>query len=118
MKKLSESLSGDVGRLRFFGKIYTRGLPYVVVEGLSPEEEDGIDDKLQEGRSGANKYAYWVARSADAAVDDWVKLPNVTMAQIVVSRKVKRLCTGDTFPNFSSPTRRIVFSSHHHQQRQ
>ena len=102
MKKLSESLPGDVGRLRFFGKIYTRGSPYVVVEGLSPEEEDGIDDKLQEGRSGANKYAYWVARSADAAVEDWVKLPNVTMAQIVVSRKVKRLCTGETHPLLSS----------------
>jgi len=115
MKKLSESLPGDVGKLRFFGKIYTRGHPYVIVEGLSPEDEEGIDDKLQEGRGGANKNAYWVARGVEvAAAEDWVKLPNVTMAQVVVSRKIKRLLTGDldapvpSFPPFPGTERHLL----------
>ena len=114
MKKLSESLPGDVGRLRFFGKIFSRGLPYVIVEGLSPEDEEGTDDKLQEGRNGGNKYAYWVARSTDVAVEEWVKLPNVTMAQVVVSRKIKRLLSGDidapvpSFPPFPGTERHLL----------
>ena len=76
-------LPPEVGSLRFFGQISTTGKkPYIIVEGLSPEEEEDIDDSLQEGRNGANKYCYWVARGYTAAPDDWVKLPNVTMAQV------------------------------------
>jgi len=42
IKKLAESLPSDVERLRFFGKILTRSLPYYIVEGVSPEEEENI----------------------------------------------------------------------------
>ncbi len=100
--------------MRFFGKIFSRGSPYVIVEGLSPEDEEGIDEKLQEGRTGGNKYAYWVARSTDVAVEEWVKLPNVTMAQVVVSRQIKRLLTGDidapvpSFPPFPGTERHLL----------
>ena len=82
VKKLAESLPGEVTRLRFFGKILTKGLPYFVLEGMNPEDEEGADEMKQEGRNGANKYAYWVARRTDSGVEDWVKLPNVTMAQV------------------------------------
>lgn len=61
IKKLAEGLPGEVEKLRFFGKITTRGLPYYIVEGLSPEDEEGIVETKQEGRNGANKYAYWVS---------------------------------------------------------
>lgn len=94
MKKLAETLPGDVGRLRLFGKITTRSKPYFVVEGLSDADQEGIDDKKQEGRNGANKYAYWVTQSTEAS-SGWVKLPNVTMADVVVSRQFKRLLTGN-----------------------
>lgn len=93
IKKLAESLPGDVASLRFFGKINTRGAPYYIVEGLSPEDEEGIIDTQQEGRNGANKYAYWVIQSVES--DSWVKLPNVKMAQIVIARQFKRLLTGN-----------------------
>lgn len=93
IKKLSESLPGDVERLRFFGRISTRTLPYYIVEGVSPEEEEGVKDTEQEGKSGANKYAYWVTQNFESA--KWVKLPNVTMAQVVASRQFKRFLNGN-----------------------
>ena len=42
IKKLAESLPAEVERLRFFGKILTRTVPYYIVEGVSPEEEENI----------------------------------------------------------------------------
>eukprot|EP01038_Epipyxis_sp_PR26KG_P008949 gene8949-12066_t len=93
IKKLAESLPAEVERLRFFGKINTRSLPYFVVEGVSPEEEEGINDLKQEGKSGANKYSYWVTQNIESS--NWKKLPNVTMDQVVKARLFKRLLTGD-----------------------
>ncbi len=93
IKKLSESLPSEVEKLRFFGKITTRSLPYYVVEGLSPEDEEGAVDTKQEGRNGANKNAYWVTQSIESAT--WTKLPNVTMEQVVAARQFKRFFTGD-----------------------
>jgi radial spoke head protein 4A len=40
IKKLTESLPGEVERLRLVGKINTRTLPYFVVEGVAAEEEE------------------------------------------------------------------------------
>lgn len=93
IKKLSESLPSEVEKLRFFGKITTRTLPYYIVEGLSPEDEENIDETKQEGRNGANKNAYWVTQSIESAA--WTKLPNVTMEQVVAARQFKRFFTGD-----------------------
>ena len=42
IKKFAESLPAEVERLRFFGKILTRTVPYYIVEGVSPEEEENI----------------------------------------------------------------------------
>jgi hypothetical protein len=41
IKKLAETLPGEVEKVRFFGRISTRSMPYYVVEGTSPEEEEG-----------------------------------------------------------------------------
>jgi len=95
VKALAESLDGAVERLRLFGKISTRSLPYFVVEGVNPEEEEGVDEKKQEGKSGANKYAYWVTQSFEAGKSSWVKLPNVSSEQVVKARLFKRFLTGD-----------------------
>jgi len=93
VKKFAESLPAEVDRLRFFGRISTRSLPYYILEGLSPEEEEGIDESKQETRSGANKYSYWVTQSIESGI--WIKLPNVTMAQVVAARQFKRFFTGN-----------------------
>ena len=93
VKSLAESLPGDVERLRFFGKINTLGLPYFIFEGISPEEEEGFNERQQEGKAGANKYAYWITQAPESK--KWVKLPNVTSDQIVKSRMFRRYLTGD-----------------------
>lgn len=104
IKKFSQSLPAEVERLRFFGRISTRAAPYFVVEGVNPEDEEGADELKQEGRNGANKYAYWVTQNLESGL--WTKLPNVTMAQVVVARLFKRYLTGSldaavpTYPPF------------------
>jgi len=113
VKKLAESLPGEVDRLRFFGKINTRGAPYFIVEGLTVEDEEGMDEFKQEGKAGANKYTYWVTQSVDAS-GGWIKLPSVTMAQIVASRQFKRFFTGDlnadvpSYPPFPGTERNFL----------
>jgi len=92
VKKLAEGLPGEVEKLRFFGKIFTRTTPYYVLEGLQNEEAEDIDPTKQEGKEGPNKYAYWVSQSIEAC--EWIKLPNVTMSQIVTARLTKKLLTG------------------------
>jgi len=93
IKKFGEVLPGEVDRLRLFGRINTRGLPYFIIEGLSPEDEENIDETKQEGRNGANKYVYYVTQQFESS--EWIKLPNVTMEQIVKVRQFKRLLTGN-----------------------
>ena len=96
IKQLAETLPAEVGKLRYFGQIRTTGKkPYVIVEGLNPEDEEGIDELLQEGKNGGNKYAYWVARSTTAQPSEWIKLPNFTSDQIIKARLFKRFLSGD-----------------------
>ncbi|XP_062954546.1 radial spoke head protein 4 homolog A [Cynocephalus volans] len=45
----------------------------------------------EEGRTGANKYVYFVCSEPGRP---WIKLPSVTPAQIVISRKIKKFFTG------------------------
>jgi radial spoke head protein 4A len=82
--------------LRIWGKICgTRGDYFVaegIVDGAEPEGE--IDEKTFEmpGQDGCNKYTYWASSFPGA---EWTELPNVTMAQIAASRKIKKYFTGD-----------------------
>jgi radial spoke head protein 4A len=114
IKRFAESLPADVDHLRFFGRISTRGAPYFIVEGLNPEDEEGIEETKQEGRNGANKYAYWVSQSYEAG--KWIKLPNVTMAQVVTARKFKRYLAGNleafvpSYPPFPGKEKHLLRS--------
>ena len=113
VKKLAETLPGDVGRLRLFGKISTRSSPYYIVEGLSDGDPEGVDPTKQEGKEGANKYVYWVAQSVEATLG-WVKLPHVTSDEVVTSRKFKRLLTGNldaavpAYPPFNGTEKNLL----------
>ena len=71
----------------------------------------------QEGKAGANKYAYWVTQSIELGTNahgGWLKLPNVTMDQVVKSRKFKRFFTGDldapvpSYPPFQGTERNLL----------
>lgn len=84
-------MPSEVEKIRFFGKINTRTVPYWIVEGLSNDEEE-VDEFVQEGKLGANKYSYWVTQSIEST--QWTKLPNVTMEQVVKTRKFRRMFTG------------------------
>ena len=95
IKKLCETLPGEVEGVRLFGKVNTRTSPYYVLEGKNPEDQEGVDEALQEGRSGVNKFKYWVASSVEAAPKDWRALPNVTCEQIVKSKQFKKLLSGN-----------------------
>lgn len=105
IKTLADTLPGEADRTRFFGKIYTRGEPYYIVEVASLFEGEEIDPFKQEGKEGANKYTYMVTQTPEAA-GGWTKLPEVTSAQVVACRQFKRLLTGNleaavpTFPVF------------------
>lgn len=112
IKKHGEGLSADVERLRFVGKITTRGLPYYVIEGVSPEEEEGINESEQEGKSGANRYAYWVTQSLESV--QWTKLPNMKQDQVVKARLFKRFLTGNleapvpSYPPFDGTEKNLL----------
>lgn len=103
IKKLAEKLPEDIVALRFWGRMSTLSKPYFIVEGSNPEE-DPEDLRLQEGRDGANKYAYWVSQTLEP--DSWTQLPQVTCLQIVTAFKVRRFLTGNldaqvpSFPPF------------------
>lgn len=93
VKALAEGLPGEVERLRFFGMVQTLGAPYYVIEGISPEDEEGIDEMKQEGKAGVNKYAYWVTQAPESKI--WTKLPNVTSDHIVKATQFRRYLTGN-----------------------
>ena len=103
IKKLAEKLPEDIVALRFWGRVSTLSNPYFIVEGSSTEE-DPEDVRLQEGKDGANKYAYWVSQTLEP--ESWTQLPPVTCRQIVTAFKISRFLTGNleapvpSFPPF------------------
>lgn len=68
----------------------------------------------QEGKAGGNKYAYWVTQRIELGASGWVKLPNVTMDQVVKSRQFKRFLTGDleasvpSYPPFAGKEKNLL----------
>lgn len=92
MKKLA-SEQGDVAtELALFGKILGTEADYYVVGGKSAGAEEAADGNAMEGTDGANRMCYFVCNKIG---DEWVKLPDVTSAQIVQSRKLKKFFSGN-----------------------
>jgi len=99
-------LAGKEGveQVRFWGKILGQKADYIVAEGKfggePPEvtEEDQTEGGMASempGAQGMNFYTYWVTTTIYATADDWVMLPLAKPAQVVASRKVKKILTGD-----------------------
>merc|ERR1712193_59772 len=88
------------------GKIVGTADNYIVAEVQYREGEEGNEEDdlpkpdykppvvipKEENRSGANKYVYFVCNEPGKP---WTKLPAVTPAQIVCSRKIKKFFTGN-----------------------
>jgi radial spoke head protein 4A len=114
MKKFVEKaqLPSDAERVRFVGRISTRSRPYYVLETLTVDELESRDERLQEGRNGANKFEYFVTQVPEAC--DWVKLPPVTSEQVVKVRQFRRLLTGNldaavpSYPPFPGGSERFL----------
>lgn len=80
--------------LRFWGKILGLGADFYIAEGeLGTPTPDPEDQFAEEGSSGANKYTYWVMK--DDGSYEWTRLPNVTRAQIVAARQLRRYVGSD-----------------------
>ena len=116
IRNLAASLPSDVQKLRFFGKFSTKTSPYFVIEGLTTDDDfvEEVEEKKQEGKSGVNKYTYWISQSVSSKPNEWTKLPNVTMEQIVLARDINRLLTGkldasvSAFPPFSGSEKHLL----------
>ena len=102
LKALAVAKSGGV---RFWGKLATQSGDYFVAEMANTEFPEDNDVLQMESTDGPNKYTYYVSKSPSGG-DSWTALPNVTPAQIVAARQIKRFLTGSlsapvpSFPPF------------------
>lgn len=95
LKKLANTTQVAV---RFFGKITGTESDYYIAEADIAEEE--AEEGAEEGRDadfevkpiGVNKFTYFVTSNS---LGEWVKLPDVSPSEIIASRQIKMLFTGD-----------------------
>ena len=100
LKKLVKEKSAK--DIRFWGKIYGIERDYIVVEGVGEagEDEERPPDMEKKGE-GVNIFTYWVT---DSAFNSWTELPDITPAQLKVSRLIRKLLTGNlNAPVISNP---------------
>lgn len=94
MKKLSGKVSAT--SLNFFGKITGTESDYYIAEGTVDGEEEAEGDEkeadFEPKGTGVNKYTYFVASDS---LCEWIKLPDLTPAQMKASRCIKVLFSGD-----------------------
>ena len=99
---LGDDAEFAVSSVRFFGKIFGTKADYLVAEvvpGAAGEPAELSEEDVKAGvvpadapGVGCNKFEYYVSNQAGAS---WTKLPDVTPAQIMAARQIKKLLTGD-----------------------
>ena len=87
----SESKAKEV---RFWGKILGCFQDYYVIQGVRdpPKSHDPLSMGQEKAGEGVNYYSFWVTNDP---IDKWVELPNITPEHVKISRKVKRLFSGN-----------------------
>jgi len=81
-------------KIKLWGKILGSSKDYYIAEA----SKDGADDPDDENPDseplgvGANTYSYFVTNDL---CDEWTKLPNIKPSEIVASRRIKKILTGD-----------------------
>ncbi len=102
LKALGDDPEFGVASVRFFGKIFGTKADYLVAEVVpaEPNEKPELsEDDVKNGvvpqdapGVGCNKFQYYVTNQPGAT---WTKLPDVTSAQLMAARQIKKLLTGD-----------------------
>jgi len=83
-------------RIRLWGKILGTDADYYIAEAYKEGEvgePDDTDETAEPSGVGANKYSYLVTN--DLASQEWVKLPNIKPKEIIASRRIKKLMSGN-----------------------
>ena len=93
LRNLSSTLSA--GSVSFFGKIYGTKKDYYVAEGIDidpPADANYENDMEKRKEDGFNRNVFFVTNDL---CEKWVELPDVKPKQIILSRKIKYIFTGD-----------------------
>lgn len=93
----NEYASATDVKLRFWGKILGTEADYYVAEAKLGADNagDAGDDEIDmepPGQPGENLCTYWVTTDL---CDDWKKLPHVKPAEILASRQIRKMVTGN-----------------------
>lgn len=99
LQKSLKTLAGKVGAssLTFFGKITGTEKDYYIAEGAVDADEDAADAEEKEADfepkgTGVNKFTYFVASNS---LSEWTKLPDLSPKQVIASRMIKVLFSGN-----------------------
>lgn len=104
IKRLGEDAAQGLVSCRFWGKIYGSKADYLIAEAETGERESTLpslsDEEMYDLKVvapeapgvGANKHVYYVCSHAGKA---WTRLPDVTPAQIMAAKSIKKLFTGE-----------------------
>ena len=100
------NLSGllQAGQISFFGKIYGSEKDYYIAQiaDLDPPAEFAYGPDMEQRKNdGVNRDVYYVTNNLS---EPWVELPDVKPSQIIASRKIRHIFTGDLKrPIYSNP---------------
>ena len=83
--------AGNSG-IRLWGKLNGTTSDYFIFEGTAAEPAESAEGTEDASGSGANAFAYWALSTSTGAV---TQLGNVSYAQVVAARKVRKFLTGD-----------------------
>ena len=102
LKALGDDAEFGVQSVRFFGKIFGTKADYLVAEVVPTSPNEPVELTEEDVKNGVvpqdapgvgcNKFQYYVTNQAGAT---WTKLPDVTSAQLMAARQIKKLLTGD-----------------------
>ena len=112
LRNLSSTLSG--GSISFFGKIYGTKKDYYVAEGvdIDPPADANYDNDMEKRKEdGFNRNVFFVTNDL---CEKWVELPDVKPKQIILSRNIRYMFTGDlnrkihSNPDFNGEERHLL----------
>ena len=112
LRNLSSTLAA--GSVSFFGKIFGKEKDYYIAEGvdIDPPADANYDNDMEKRKEdGFNRNVFFVTNNL---FDKWVELPDVKPKQIILSRQIKYIFTGNlnrkihSNPDFNGEERHLL----------
>ena len=112
LRNLSATIGN--GSVQFFGKIYGTEKDYYVAEGtdIDPPADANYDNDMEKRKEdGFNRNVFFVTNNL---CEKWVELPDVKPKQIILSRQIKYMFTGNlnrkihSNPDFNGEERHLL----------